>query len=80
MAEGPERDEAVARIEMYVEEGADILFLDSPADDAFADLRNFKTKVEVVNLAQIEKAFNRHFGQTPACRSAGAKHHHQRGL
>jgi 2-methylisocitrate lyase-like PEP mutase family enzyme len=25
--------EAVARIEMYVEEGADILFLDSPADD-----------------------------------------------
>lgn len=27
-------DEAVARIAMYVEEGADILFLDSPADDA----------------------------------------------
>ena len=27
-------DEAVGRIEMYVEEGADILFLDSPADDA----------------------------------------------
>ncbi len=27
-------DEAVARIEMYVEEGADVLFLDSPADDA----------------------------------------------
>ena len=27
-------DEAVARIEMYVEEGADILLLDSPADDA----------------------------------------------
>lgn len=27
-------DEAVARIEMYVEEGADILFLDSPADVA----------------------------------------------
>jgi 2-methylisocitrate lyase-like PEP mutase family enzyme len=27
-------DEAVARIEMYVEEGADILFLDSPNDDA----------------------------------------------
>ena len=27
-------DEAVARIEMYVEEGADIVFLDSPADDA----------------------------------------------
>ncbi len=27
-------DEAVARIEMFVEEGADILFLDSPADDA----------------------------------------------
>ena len=27
-------DEAVARIEMYVKEGADILFLDSPADDA----------------------------------------------
>jgi 2-methylisocitrate lyase-like PEP mutase family enzyme len=27
-------DEAVARIEMYVEEGADILFLDSPSDDA----------------------------------------------
>src|SRR5271156_4415052 len=27
-------DEAVARIDMYVEEGADILFLDSPADDA----------------------------------------------
>ena len=26
-------DEAVARIEMYVREGADILFLDSPADD-----------------------------------------------
>jgi 2-methylisocitrate lyase-like PEP mutase family enzyme len=26
-------DEAVARIQMYVEEGADILFLDSPADD-----------------------------------------------
>src|SRR6478735_8033110 len=26
-------DEAVARIEMYVEEGADIMFLDSPADD-----------------------------------------------
>jgi 2-methylisocitrate lyase-like PEP mutase family enzyme len=26
-------DEAVARIEMYVPEGADILFLDSPADD-----------------------------------------------
>src|SRR3546814_3513938 len=26
-------DEAVARIAMYVEEGADILFLDSPADD-----------------------------------------------
>ena len=26
-------DEAVARIEMYVEEGADILFLDLPADD-----------------------------------------------
>lgn len=26
-------DEAVSRIEMYVEEGADILFLDSPADD-----------------------------------------------
>ncbi len=26
-------DEAVARIEMYVEEGADILFLDSPEDD-----------------------------------------------
>ena len=27
-------DEAVARIEMYVEEGADIVFLDSPADNA----------------------------------------------
>ena len=27
-------DEAVARIAMYVEEGADILFLDSPADEA----------------------------------------------
>jgi 2-methylisocitrate lyase-like PEP mutase family enzyme len=27
-------DEAVARIEMFVEEGADILFLDSPADEA----------------------------------------------
>jgi 2-methylisocitrate lyase-like PEP mutase family enzyme len=27
-------DEAVARIEMFVQEGADILFLDSPADDA----------------------------------------------
>ncbi len=27
-------DEAVARIEMYAKEGADILFLDSPADDA----------------------------------------------
>jgi 2-methylisocitrate lyase-like PEP mutase family enzyme len=27
-------DEAVARIEMYVEEGADVLFLDSPADDS----------------------------------------------
>ncbi|QQS13610.1 MAG: isocitrate lyase/PEP mutase family protein [Rhodospirillales bacterium] len=27
-------DEAVARIEMYVAEGADILFLDSPEDDA----------------------------------------------
>ena len=27
-------DEAVARIEMYVKEGADILFLDSPADNA----------------------------------------------
>jgi len=27
-------DEAVARIEMFVEEGAEILFLDSPADDA----------------------------------------------
>ncbi|WP_043344048.1 isocitrate lyase/PEP mutase family protein [Belnapia moabensis] len=27
-------EEAVARIEMYVEEGADILFLDSPAEDA----------------------------------------------
>ena len=27
-------DEAVARIEMYAEEGADILFLDLPADDA----------------------------------------------
>jgi 2-methylisocitrate lyase-like PEP mutase family enzyme len=27
-------DEAVARIEMFVEEGADILFLDSPADNA----------------------------------------------
>ena len=27
-------DEAVARIEMYVKEGADMLFLDSPADDA----------------------------------------------
>ncbi len=26
-------DEAIARIEMFVEEGADILFLDSPADD-----------------------------------------------
>ena len=26
-------DEAVARVEMYVEEGADILFLDSPVDD-----------------------------------------------
>ena len=26
-------DEAVARIEMYVDEGADILFLDSPADE-----------------------------------------------
>ena len=26
-------DEAIARIEMYVEEGADILFLDSPADN-----------------------------------------------
>ena len=26
-------DEAVARIEMYVREGADIVFLDSPADD-----------------------------------------------
>jgi 2-methylisocitrate lyase-like PEP mutase family enzyme len=26
-------DEAVARVEMYVEEGADILFLDSPADE-----------------------------------------------
>src|SRR5580692_7572973 len=26
-------DEAVARIEMYVAEGADILFMDSPADD-----------------------------------------------
>ena len=27
-------DEAVARIEMYVEEGAEIVFLDSPADEA----------------------------------------------
>jgi 2-methylisocitrate lyase-like PEP mutase family enzyme len=27
-------DEAVARIAMYVEEGADVLFLDSPADEA----------------------------------------------
>ena len=27
-------DEAIARIEMYVDEGADILLLDSPADDA----------------------------------------------
>ena len=27
-------DEAVARIEMFVQEGADILFLDSPADEA----------------------------------------------
>jgi 2-methylisocitrate lyase-like PEP mutase family enzyme len=27
-------DEAIARIEMYVDEGADILFLDSPADEA----------------------------------------------
>jgi 2-methylisocitrate lyase-like PEP mutase family enzyme len=27
-------DEAVARIEMYVEDGADMVFLDSPADDA----------------------------------------------
>ncbi len=27
-------DEAVARVEMYVEEGADILFLDSPQDEA----------------------------------------------
>jgi 2-methylisocitrate lyase-like PEP mutase family enzyme len=27
-------DEAVARIEMFVDEGADILFLDSPADEA----------------------------------------------
>ncbi len=27
-------DEAVARIEMFAEEGADILFLDSPADDS----------------------------------------------
>jgi 2-methylisocitrate lyase-like PEP mutase family enzyme len=27
-------DEAVARIEMFCDEGADILFLDSPADDA----------------------------------------------
>jgi 2-methylisocitrate lyase-like PEP mutase family enzyme len=27
-------DEAVARIEMYVQEGADILFLDSPADES----------------------------------------------
>jgi len=27
-------DEAVSRIEMFVEEGADLLFLDSPADDA----------------------------------------------
>ncbi|MBX9702429.1 MAG: isocitrate lyase/PEP mutase family protein [Acetobacteraceae bacterium] len=27
-------DEALARIEMYVEEGADILFFDSPADEA----------------------------------------------
>ena len=27
-------DEAVARIEMYVEEGADMLFLDSPVDEA----------------------------------------------
>lgn len=27
-------DEAVRRIEMYVREGADILFLDSPADEA----------------------------------------------
>src|SRR3954469_24236894 len=27
-------DEAVARIEMYVAEGADIVFLDSPADEA----------------------------------------------
>ena len=26
-------DEAIARIEMYVDEGADILFLDSPSDD-----------------------------------------------
>ena len=26
-------DEAMARIEMYVQEGADILFLDSPADN-----------------------------------------------
>jgi 2-methylisocitrate lyase-like PEP mutase family enzyme len=30
-------DEAVARIEMYVEEGADILFLDSPNDNAEMD-------------------------------------------
>jgi methylenetetrahydrofolate reductase (NADPH) len=28
------------------------------ADDAHVDLRNFKTKVEVVNLAQLDKAFN----------------------
>lgn len=27
-------DEAIARIEMYVEEGADVLFLDSPKDEA----------------------------------------------
>jgi len=30
-------DEALARIEMYVEEGADILFLDSPADEGEID-------------------------------------------
>ena len=34
-------DEAVARIEMYVEEGADILFLDSPENDD--EIRRFVT-------------------------------------
>ena len=53
-------DEAVARIEMYVEEGADILFLDSPADDAEIRARRRRRQGPAVLRRAVARRAARH--------------------